>query len=242
MTPAERRKLIRGIIRDTLPGLLNSTAVLRLASKIDEGIPMLTDPLDNTADRRKAAADAGPVILYGNPSKEEFAAARGVAGSRGVMVLPEEMRGSMIASGGGWWSPTPDETMENLTPPADEPASEHPGFEDDGLESHEWEGDPHFGREYDHYTERARVICAGGDHESAVALDRDAERVKVREAERRFQDREHWSDTVKSENVEATLAEEPIEQRLRRAWLNGFRDGVDRASFAATESTGKWDY
>jgi hypothetical protein len=72
--------------------------------------------------------------------------------------------------------------------------------------------------------------------------DRDAERVKVRENERRFQDREHWSDTIKSENVEATMAEEPIEDRLRRAWLNGFKDGVDRASYATTESTGRWDY
>jgi len=47
--------------------------------------------------------------------------------------------------------------------------------------------------------------------------------------------------TVKPEEY-VTFAEEPIEQRLRRSWLNGFRDGVDRASFAATESTGRWDY
>jgi len=217
MTPAERRKLIRGIIRDTLPGLLNSTAVLRLASKIDEGIPMLTDPLDNTADRRKAAADAGPVILY-NPSKEELAEARIRAGSRGVMVLPEEMRGSMIASGGGWWSPTPDETMENLTPPADEPASEHPGFEDDGLESHRWAGD--------------------GDHPGISNEFWEKVPPEEREAFSRFLTQKV---TVKPEDY-VTLAAEPIEQRLRRAWLNGFRDGVDRASFAATESTGKWDY
>ena len=32
---------------------------------------------------------------------------------------------------------------------------------------------------------------------------------------------------------------ESIKESIR---VNGFRDGVDRASFAATESTGKWDY
>lgn len=46
----------------------------------------------------------------------------------------------------------------------------------------------------------------------------------------------------KSEADETTMAEEPIEQRLQRAWLNGFKEGVDRASFAATEATGRWDY
>jgi hypothetical protein len=217
MTPAERRKLIRGIIRDTLPGLLNSTAVLRLASKIDEGIPMLTDPLDNTADRRKAAADAGPVILYGNPSKEEFAAARGVAGSRGVMVLPEEMRGSMIASGGGWWSPTPDETMENLTPPADEPAPE----------TEPWKN--------------VADSCDKVIRATLEALGFEMDTDPVLAARKRMQQLEEAKAAVKAAEY-VTLAPEPIEQRLRRAWLNGFRDGVDRASFAATESTGKWDY
>jgi hypothetical protein len=47
--------------------------------------------------------------------------------------------------------------------------------------------------------------------------------------------------TVSAEDY-VTMAEEPIEVRLRRAWLNGFKDGVDRASYAATESTGRWDY
>ena len=273
----------------------------------------------STADRRKAAADAAPVILYGNPSKEEIAEARGRAGSRGVMVLPEEMRGSTIASGGGWWSPTPDETMENLTPPADEQARD----ECRATHADEPYDDPHLGNEYDHYTERARVICAGGDHESAVALDRQAEHEKVAAHEAAEQDRiwreggivdmtRHCEDTMfkvqaaftelgysglpvldiigSLQNAgilfrerapeyeampadeytgsepgvaaylrdrkeyrapddweirstdETTMAEEPIENRLRRAWLNGFRDGVDRASFAATESTGKWDY
>jgi hypothetical protein len=109
------------------------------------------------------------------------------------------------------------------------------GFEDDGLESYKWAGDPHHGHEYDHYSERSRTICAGGDHDAAVMWDRDLARVKVRE-------NEEASDTIKSENVEATMAEEPIQDRLRRAWINGFRDGVERAAYAQVESTGRWDY
>ena len=87
--------------------------------------------------------------------------------------------------------------------------------------------------EHTHYTVRANRLCAEGDHDSAVMWDRDAERVKVREAEEK---------SAEFEEVMVTMAEEPIEDRLRRAWLNGFKDGVDRASFAATESTVRWDY
>jgi hypothetical protein len=35
---------------------------------------------------------------------------------------------------------------------------------------------------------------------------------------------------------ETRMAEEPIEQRLLRAWLNGFREGAERASWG-----GRWD-
>ena len=48
-------------------------------------------------------------------------------------------------------------------------------------------------------------------------------------------------DAVPADSDEATMAEEPIEQRLRRAWLNGFKEGVERASYSATESWGRWD-
>jgi hypothetical protein len=75
--------------------------------------------------------------------------------------------------------------------------------------------------EHTHHTREARDQCAAGDHQYAKLLDEAAEREKT---------------------TQATMAEEPIENRLRRAWLNGFRDGVDRASYAATESTGRWDY
>lgn len=36
-------------------------------------------------------------------------------------------------------------------------------------------------------------------------------------------------------DVTATMVEEPIEDRLRRAYLNGFTDGAQRASW------GRWD-
>jgi hypothetical protein len=39
---------------------------------------------------------------------------------------------------------------------------------------------------------------------------------------------------------EVTQAEEPIENRLRRAFLNGFKEGVDRAS-QTLEGWGRWD-
>jgi len=35
----------------------------------------------------------------------------------------------------------------------------------------------------------------------------------------------------------ATMAEEPIEDRLLRAWLNGFREGATRAHHG-----GRWDH
>ncbi len=42
--------------------------------------------------------------------------------------------------------------------------------------------------------------------------------------------------------IQATMAEEPIEHRLRRAWLNGFKEGVERSAYATVEVTGRWDY
>lgn len=38
------------------------------------------------------------------------------------------------------------------------------------------------------------------------------------------------------EITQADEAEEPIEARIRRAYLNGFRDGAERASW------GRWDH
>jgi hypothetical protein len=43
-------------------------------------------------------------------------------------------------------------------------------------------------------------------------------------------------------SIQATPMPEPIERRLQRAWLNGFKEGVERSAFAATEATGRWDY
>jgi hypothetical protein len=35
--------------------------------------------------------------------------------------------------------------------------------------------------------------------------------------------------------------EESIEDRLRRAWLNGFKEGVERAGYAVSQAWGRWD-
>lgn len=233
---------------------------------------MTTEQMDTTDARRKRDAVAEPEILYGTPTHEELIEARKLAGRRGVLIVPESMRDALIASGGGW-------------------RSEHPVTDQE----------PH-----EHYSNWANRVCAAGDHEGAESLDRDAERVKVREAEKAEQDRieredgvvditRHTEDTLfkvaqalretghteadasntitailnagilfrepapdydavresteahirevydLEESDMATMAEEPIENRLRRAWLNGFKEGVERASYSATESWGRWD-
>jgi hypothetical protein len=60
-------------------------------------------------------------------------------------------------------------------------------------------------------------------------------------------DLHEWHDKVRDEygwgeegEGETTQAEEPIEDRLRRAFLNGFKEGVDRAA-SSVESWGRWD-
>lgn len=47
---------------------------------------------------------------------------------------------------------------------------------------------------------------------------------------------------IKSVSAEdyVTMAEEPIENRLRRAWLNGFKEGVQRSA-ESYEEWGRWD-
>lgn len=50
-----------------------------------------------------------------------------------------------------------------------------------------------------------------------------------------------WTGDEQTEDApEATRAEEPVEHRLRRAFLNGFREGVERSSMTL-ESFGRWD-
>lgn len=95
--------------------------------------------------------------------------------------------------------------------------------------------DPHDGHEYDHYAERSRAICAGGDHDAAVMWDRDAERIKVRENEARFEAREDYrashADEPYTDDDKTTVAEEPVEDRLQRAFCNGFIEGIRRGSW-----------
>jgi hypothetical protein len=108
----------------------------------------------------------------------------------------------------------------------------------------------HFGHEeeHTHYTREARDQCAAGDHKYAKLLDDAAEREKIKATIDRPQGTTaDWyaeGDVMATSLMtgETTMAEEPIENRLRRAWLNGFRDGVERAAYATTESTGRWDY
>jgi len=180
---------------------------------------MTTEQMDTTDARRKRDAVATPIVLYGTPSIEELAAARGRAGSRGVLVVPEEMRneGLLVAAGSGW-------------------RSEHP-IEEDG--------------EHAHYTREGRDRCAAGDHEAAELFDRQAEAEKIAADEKHADSADCWCDPVvehvesegddepkRAVNVEVSMAEEPIEQRLLRAFLNGFREGAERASW----SGGNWDH
>jgi hypothetical protein len=43
---------------------------------------------------------------------------------------------------------------------------------------------------------------------------------------------------VPAESEVATMAKEPIDRRLRRAFMNGFREGVEMASWR----NGQWDF
>jgi hypothetical protein len=72
-------------------------------------------------------------------------------------------------------------------------------------------------------SETVQRMRAALDHLEAGPYNHKAER--VREAER-----------TSSANDETTMAEEPIEHRLLRAWLNGFREGEERAKVG-----GRWD-
>lgn len=47
---------------------------------------------------------------------------------------------------------------------------------------------------------------------------------------------EEREDEKDTDGIVATRVEEPIEDRLRRAYLNGFNDGAQRASW------GRWDH
>jgi hypothetical protein len=89
--------------------------------------------------------------------------------------------------------------------------------------------------EHTHYTDRATRLCAEGDHDSAELWDRDAERVKIRENEKHI--REVY-DLGASEMT--TMAEEPIADRLRRAWLNGYTDGYSEGFNRAAYQT-NWE-
>ena len=172
---------------------------------------MLTDPLDNTADRRKAAAALGPVILYGHPSLAEVAEARGRAGSRGILIVPEELL-------------TPEEMRERL-------------LTDDGQEidmdqpAPDLDPEQHFGHEPTRLESLhvARNIL----RERGLQLDFDNLTALIEEADSEI------PESVLAEDY-VTMAEEPIEQRLRRAFLNGFKEGVDRAS-NVIEGWGRWD-
>jgi hypothetical protein len=115
-----------------------------------------------------------PEILYGVPTLEEYAAAQQRAGRRGVLVLPELLRGV--------FSP----------------------------ELHDWAETPQTWK---------TLVTQSATPVPDVAADEP----------------EH----VNPEDY-VTMAEEPIEVRLRRAWLNGFKEGVDRAA-SSLEDWGRWD-
>jgi hypothetical protein len=47
--------------------------------------------------------------------------------------------------------------------------------------------------------------------------------------------------TEKEADDNADAARTEIDDRLRRAWLNGFREGAERTAHAVTETWGQWD-
>jgi hypothetical protein len=80
-------------------------------------------------------------------------------------------------------------------------------------------------------TERTYVQANGKSH-----------RKTVDEYQASHADEPHNEDDISDLVTQATPMPEPIERRLQRAWLNGFKEGVERSAFAATEATGRWDY
>lgn len=87
--------------------------------------------------------------------------------------------------------------------------------------------------EHTHRTREARDRCAAGDHEAAELYDQQADSL-VHENEAHI--REVY-DLDGDDRPELSQAEEPIEQRLHRAFLNGYREGSERASWGSG-----WDY
>lgn len=212
-----------------------------------------------TAERRKAAAAQGPVILYGTPSAEELAAARGRAGSRGLLVVPEALREHIREL-----PRVTDEPDDNVSEPASDEhfTSENVGFEDDGLESHKWkEPDSNIvGVENGRLVRKHPGFEDDGLVSSEWSGDDDAKDAKLaywvskenlaspaqekREAAIKelasevYFDGEGPVDSVSEKWAgETTMAEEPIEDRLRRAFVNGWREGFERGSWGDQ----RWD-
>jgi hypothetical protein len=185
---------------------------------VPDGYRLTDDDRLTSAERRKRDAAQTPIVLYGTPSAEELAAARGRAGSRGVLVVPEEMRNEGLLVG-------------NIDGAADQARDEY-------RASH---ADEPYAGDAEKAWKAVANSCDDVIRATLQALGFEADTDPVLAARKRMQQLEEAKAAVKAAEY-VTLAPEPIEQRLRRAWLNGFRDGVDRASFAATESTGKWDY
>jgi hypothetical protein len=163
-----------------------------------------------------------PEIMFGDPSDEQLAAAQERSGRNGVLIIPEAVRDQLFGSEPYW-------VEAGLKPGTDYHVNVNGGERTVMTTDAE---------EHTHHTREARDQCAAGDHKYAVLLDDAAEREKLKADEIRKEEWERWHSGAEI----TTMAEEPIENRLRRAWLNGFKDGVDRASYAATESTGRWDY
>lgn len=85
--------------------------------------------------------------------------------------------------------------------------------------------------EHTHRTREARDRCAAGDHEAAELYDTQADSL-VHENEA------HIREVYDLDDPElTTMAEEPIEQRLRRAFVNGWREGFERGSWGDQ----RWD-
>jgi hypothetical protein len=188
---------------------------------------MTTEQMDWLDDERAGRhAKPGPVILFGTPTEAEVAEARGRAGSRGVLVLPEVMRESLkdhIAEADGHKDiprePDLSKRLHNIGA-----LRENGAVDDHAL----WVNAPLSIV----LTEAQRAR----DDECAEDAPKDPGPYFTGEPTPGDDEvTEKWSGEAPSEM--ATMAEEPVEDRLRRAYANGWREGFDRGS----RGDDRWD-
>jgi hypothetical protein len=187
---------------------------------VPDGYRLTDDDRLTSAERRKRDAAQTPIVLYGTPSAEELAAARGRAGSRGVLVVPEEMRNEGLLVG-------------NIDGAADQARDEY-------RASH---ADEPYAGDAEKAWKAVANSCDDVIRATLQALGFEADTDPVLAARKRMRQLEEAKAATRDDepertyNDETTLAPEPIEERLRRAYENGLKQGLELAHRAY----GRWD-